>query len=109
MRLIDADALLEKVQYRIPVDNHNGEVIKGCVDITRRLIEAEKTIGPADLVPKGTWNGEGDGYADGEIVLDVWYCSECNHCIDDGTDDPDLLPNFCPSCGADMREDFDAT
>ena len=51
---------------------------------------------------KGEWIGEGDGYADGEIVYDVWYCSECNHCIDDGTDDPSLLPNFCPNCGADM-------
>lgn len=53
---------------------------------------------------KGEWIGEGDGYADGEIVYDVWYCSECNHCIDDGTDDPSLLPNFCPNCGADMRK-----
>ena len=53
---------------------------------------------------KGEWIGEGDGYADGEIVYDVWYCSECNHCIDDGTDDPAQLPNFCPNCGADMRK-----
>ena len=52
---------------------------------------------------KGEWIGEGDGYADGELVYDVWYCPECNHCIDDGTDDPALLPNFCPNCGADMR------
>lgn len=54
---------------------------------------------------KGEWIGEGDGYADGELVYDVWYCPECNHCIDDGTDDPALLPNFCPNCGADMRKD----
>ena len=53
---------------------------------------------------KGEWVGEGDGYADGEIVYDVWYCPECDHCIDDGTDDPALLPNFCPNCGADMRK-----
>lgn len=52
---------------------------------------------------KGEWIGEADGYADGEPVYDVWYCPECNHCIDDGTDDPALLPNFCPNCGADMR------
>ena len=53
-------------------------------------------------VKHGSWLGEGDGYADGELVYDVWYCSECNHCIDDGTDDPDLLPNYCPNCGAKM-------
>ena len=52
---------------------------------------------------EGEWVGEADGYADGELVYDVWHCSECNHCIDDGTDDPDLLPNFCPNCGAKMK------
>ena len=52
---------------------------------------------------EGEWVGEADGYADGELVYDVWYCSECNHCIDDGTDDADLLPNFCPNCGAHMK------
>lgn len=52
---------------------------------------------------EGEWIGEADGYADGEFVYDVWHCSECNHCIDDGTDDPDLLPNFCPNCGAKMK------
>lgn len=52
---------------------------------------------------EGEWIGEADGYADGELVYDVWHCSECNHCIDDGTDDADLLPNFCPNCGAHMK------
>ncbi len=50
----------------------------------------------------GQWEGEGDGYADGEIVLDVWHCSQCGYCIDDGTDNPDCLPNYCPNCGAKM-------
>lgn len=50
----------------------------------------------------GRWLGEGDGYADGEIVYDVWYCSECNNCIDNGTDDPAELPKFCSECGAKM-------
>ena len=53
-------------------------------------------------VVHGQWEGEGDGYADGEIVLDVWYCSQCGYCIDDGTDNPDLLPKYCPGCGAKM-------
>lgn len=52
---------------------------------------------------EGVWIGEGDGYADGELVYDVWHCSECNYCIDDGTDDADLLPNYCPNCGAKMK------
>ena len=53
-------------------------------------------------VRHGCWIGEGDGYADGELVYDVWNCSECDYCIDDGTDDPELLPKYCPGCGALM-------
>lgn len=58
-------------------------------------------------VVQGQWEGEGDGYADGEIVLDVWYCSRCGYCIDDGTDNPDCLPKYCPGCGAKMNGGFD--
>ena len=63
-----------------------------------------KGMKAADVAPvrHGEWQGDGDGYADGEIVLDVWYCSECGYCIDDGTDDPHILPNYCPNCGAKM-------
>ena len=43
-RLIDANALLELVQFRLPIDNQNAEVIAGCVDITRRLIENAPTV-----------------------------------------------------------------
>ena len=50
----------------------------------------------------GNWQGQADGYSDGYPVYDVWYCSECGHCIDDGTDDPENLPNYCPNCGAKM-------
>lgn len=53
-----------------------------------------------DFRPKGHWIGEGDGYADGCIVYDTWYCSECDHC-EEGEEL--ALPNFCPDCGADMR------
>ncbi len=60
----------------------------------------------ADVAPvrHGRWLGEGDGYADGEIVFDVWHCSECDYCIDDGTDDPSMLPRYCSNCGAKMDE-----
>lgn len=58
----------------------------------------------ADVAPvrHGHWIGEGDGYADGELVFNVWHCSECDYCIDDGTDDPESLPKYCPGCGALM-------
>ena len=61
-------------------------------------------VPPADVAPvrHGHWIGEGDGYADGELVFNVWHCSECDYCIDDGTDDPERLPKYCPGCGALM-------
>ena len=49
-RLIDANALLELVQFRLPIDNQNAEVIAGCVDITRRLIENAPTVDAVEVV-----------------------------------------------------------
>lgn len=71
------------------------------------IIEDLTKFPAADVVEvlHGQWDGEGDGYADGEIVIDVWYCSECGYCIDDGTDDPNILPNYCPNCGALMDKE----
>ena len=87
------DAILD-VYYNTPdIDLSGG-----------RLEAAILNIPAADVAPvrHGRWDGEGDGYADGEIVIDVWYCSECGYCIDDGTDDPNILPNYCSNCGAIM-------
>lgn len=47
----------------------------------------------------GSWEGSADGYADGELVYDMWTCSECGYFIDE-ENDPDMLPDFCPKCGA---------
>ena len=67
----------------------------------KTLLLRQPAANVAEVV-QGQWEGEGDGYADGEIVLDVWYCSQCGYCIDDGTDNLDLLPKYCPGCGAKM-------
>lgn len=64
--------------------------------------QAIDRIGKLEPMRHGRWQGEGDGYADGYPVMDVWYCSECGYCIDDGTDDPSFLPKYCPECGAKM-------
>ena len=63
--LISRSALLEKVQFRLPIDNHNAEVISGCVDITRRLIENAPAVDAVEVVRcrdckfrKSTFNGE---------------------------------------------------
>lgn len=72
------------------------------MDVIKRLPAADV----AEVV-LGQWEGEGDGYADGEIVLDVWHCSQCGYCIDDGTDNQDCLPKYCPNCRAKMDGGID--
>ena len=78
------------------------EELDGCYEELEALRGTNESIRA-----KGVWVGEGDGYADGELVYDVWHCSECNYCIDDGTDDAELLPNYCPDCGAKMKGEAD--
>lgn len=80
------------------------------------LEEMVSALPAADVAPmrRGQWDGESDGYAEdenGEMVpvVDVWYCSECGHCIDEGIDDEALLPNYCPNCGAKMDGKEDKT
>ena len=77
---------------------------KGTIQDAIKMISSAEYTPAADVaeVVHGQWDAEGDGYADGEIVLDVWYCSKCGYCIDDGTDNPDCLPKYCPNCGAKM-------
>lgn len=53
------------------------------------------TLPSADR-PQGEWAGEADGYADGELVYDTWYCSNCGYVVDD--EEPPTW-NYCPNCG----------
>lgn len=50
----------------------------------------------------GRWKQSGYSYKRGKIVHDIWKCSRCGNIIDNGIDDPDLLPNYCSDCGALM-------
>lgn len=73
----------------------------GCL-LSLRAISGEQQIEKWDKRPTAYWRGDYDGYADGNPVYDIWHCSSCEYCIDDGTDDPELLPKYCPNCGARM-------
>ena len=57
-----------------------------------------------EKVWRGEWVGSADGYADGELVYDIWECSQCGYVIDE-EDDPDILPQFCPKCYAAMTDE----
>ena len=72
-------------------------------DMIERLQIAIRRIPAADVRPvvRGHYVGEYDGYADGNPVYDMWYCSECGCCFEEWDEEPTY--NFCPNCGADMR------
>lgn len=91
MRLIDADALYEKFKN----GKNDTEEEKEFNQIGRYLVKHAPTIEPK----RGEWK-EYDGADRG-----FHYCSRCDgqafnyddgHCIE-------ILSNFCPNCGADMR------
>ena len=51
---------------------------------------------------RGRWLPlEGDGYADGEIVYDVWECSCCG--LEERGEDVPYYKRYCSWCGARME------
>lgn len=96
MRLIDADALLEKVQFRLPAINTHFELANKFVEITRRLISEEPTIDPEELRPTGEWKYKWDAERDPKRLFVRIVCSECN--LHTGQ-----KSNYCPNCGCRMN------
>ena len=65
-----------------------------------RIIEHFKQLPSAERL--GRWLPlEGDGYADGAIVYDVWECSNCGN-EERGEDVPETN-RYCRWCGAQME------
>ena len=89
MRPIDADALTEDL-----INNKNFYPA-----IVQRAVEKAPTI-EAEPVKHGRWIGTADGYADGELVYDIWECSECGYDADGADEKPNW--NYCPNCGCKM-------
>lgn len=65
----------------------------------RKLIKEAPAVDAVPVV-HGYWVGTADGYADGELVYDMWECSECGYDADGADEKPDW--NYCPNCGAKM-------
>ena len=63
-----------------------------------------KSVPSAEVAPvkHGQWIGSGDGYANGELVYDMWECSECGYDADGADEEPNW--NYCPNCGARMDD-----
>ena len=71
-------------------------------EYTKRNEDRARSSSKGRPVVKGEWLGEGDGYADGFLVLDTWSCSVCGKYFPEWEEKPDW--NYCPNCGADMQE-----
>ena len=64
------------------------------------LVDALKYDVPTIEPKRGEWIGEADGYYNGELIYDTWYCSNCDYVVDD--EEPPTW-NFCPNCGTRMK------
>lgn len=70
IRPIDGNALLEKMQYRLPVEDDISDAVSTCAKIARRLVEKAETLEYAPVKP-GRWlprHGRGNNWVE---------CSEC--------------------------------
>lgn len=77
------------------VDKNSGwnkcELEQPFIEAVRNLLEKEK---PMDL------NYEGDGYADGELVLDMAVCQKCGREFEIYYDEH---YTYCPDCGQRLK------
>ncbi len=119
MRLIDADALKEKIlaernaiprtfveRYGFGVEQPNryGDAMRGGIRKALRCMELTPTIDSASLRPKGFWEeyatssfyGYDDNHEPKWAARKFYRCERCRK----GTA---VRSNFCPNCGADMR------
>ena len=100
-RLIDANALLEEIQFRRPVIDTETKIVADCVAIARRAIVNAPTVDAVELV-HGRWIEKVDMVESylADCTEVSYECSVCE-CANLG-ESP-----YCPNCGAKMDGDGD--
>lgn len=82
-------------------NGHFDEYFDGWTDATSSAIMGAESIPAADVRPErhGVWGRVSD-----DDQYEGWYfCSECkDEYFTPAEDDENMLPNFCPNCGAKM-------
>lgn len=114
MRLIDADALMDDINelkkspwynnaFRIDFlsDINGSRVVRSeAIDIVQRLcIDDAPTIDAVEVNKSGKWIVKDD-----EIFAPEYYCNQCGNRAEVDLYGEWILSDFCPHCGADMRE-----
>ena len=102
MRPIDADMLwlefgekAEEIEFYHAVKNPEKVAAKLMIHWCMEVLGSAPTIDPEDLRPRGEWIEREHEDARGNYKL--FHCSRC--------DEPNARKkNYCPNCGADMRE-----
>lgn len=80
----------DELQYAIDLIKQDGKdwIDERDIPVLEMAISAlEKQI-PKKLI------AEGDGYADGSMVYDIFYCPSCDHRLEE-----DEVEDYCPNCG----------
>lgn len=91
MRLIDADALLEKMKISLPMEDDISECVSNCARTARRLVAKAPTVDP---VKHGEWKVAGT-CDKGDKTYIVNQCSNCGAI-------KLAITDYCPDCGAKM-------
>lgn len=107
MRMIDADALCDAMYHEaFETDTDMQKWDSGCwirYKMFENAIDEVPTIEPK----RGEWIDEADKY-DASFGIHDYRCSNCNSYADEYIGGHEWYtaskPNFCPVCGADMRE-----
>ena len=105
-RLIDADSLLEKIDFRIDIQGLVGATVRDMVALTRKIITAEPTVDAVEVV-HGRWLPFRVGF-----WTSVFECSECHRRVTLSCDEVrtfEMLNRrypFC-HCGAKMDGDME--
>ena len=76
-RLIDANALLENIQYRLPVNDMVAQLINDIVDITRTQIVNAPTVDAVPVVRCRDCKHRAEYFDSGKYVCELWHCRVC--------------------------------
>lgn len=96
-RLIDADALMEEIEFEY--DLNYGEILTDPRKFAD-MVEDSLTVDAVEVV-HGEWSRLEDDYC-GLIAL---VCSKCNREYWFEDEPPMKIYNYCPNCGAKMDGD----